>query len=240
VKTNSLIKSLRFESLSFSYPNEESLFQSVDFDFPTHTSVTIDASSGAGRSVLLQILAGLILPTAGRYLVNDKNVTDMSFEEFLPFRKKIGYSFDLGGLIHNKSLFENCMLPLVYHKTYSESESKENVMNLFTKFKIEKLAHKKPSEVMGGVRKLVNLLRAVVADPEMLLLDDPTVGLSQDTSLLFFDHLNYLKSKADLKHIFISSFDEKFLGLFDHQEILIDNGLIHFNIDATQRKSANL
>ncbi len=240
MKKNNLIQSLKFEALSFSYPNEENLFQSVDFDFPTQSTVTIEASSVAGRSALLQILAGLVLPTAGRYLINDKNVTEMSFEEFLPFRKKIGYSFDLGGLIHNKTLFENCMLPLSYHKVYSEQDSKEKVMQLFSKFKIEKLANKRPSEVMGANRKLANLLRAVILDPEMLLLDDPTVGLSQETSLLFFDHLDHLKLHSDLKHIFISSFDEKFLGLFEHQEILIDNGLIHFNVEEAQRKSANL
>lgn len=240
MKKQNIIQSLKFESVSFSYPNEENIFQSVDFDFPTMSTVTIDASSVVGRSILLQILAGLVMPTAGRYLINDKSITDMSFEEFLPLRKRIGYSFDLGGLIHNKTLLENCMLPLIYHKIHTELESKDKVMYLFSKFKIEKLANKRPSEVMGGNRKLVNLLRSVIFDPEMLLLDDPTVGLTQETSLLFFDYLNELKSSSNLQHIFISSFDEKFLGLFDHQEILIDNGLIHFNAETSQRKSANL
>ena len=121
------INSLKFEGLEFGYPEQDLIFENVDFDFPLNQFVWVKAGYGSGRSTLLQLIAGLQQSTKGKYLINDQNVSEMSFEEFLPYRMNIGYGFDFGGLINNRTLLENLTLPLEYHKTCTRVQAEDRV-----------------------------------------------------------------------------------------------------------------
>ncbi|MCE3009920.1 MAG: ATP-binding cassette domain-containing protein [Proteobacteria bacterium] len=236
----SSIESIRFEGLQFCFETGEVIFENVDFEFPTKKLIWVQAESGSGRSTLLQILAGLQLPTKGKFLLNDQNVADMSFEEFLPYRLNIGYGFDFGGLIHNRSLLENLTLPLLYHKIESPDVAQEKAQELLLDFGVLKYKDQRPAVVPGGVRKLICLLRAIIHEPEMLLLDDPSVGLSQDTALKYFDRIEQMKKRGKCQHIFVSSFDEKLMGLLQHEEIYVDCGQIYQNVNEKEKKVVNL
>ncbi len=234
------ITSLQFKNLSFAYEGHDSLFQNVEFDFPTNEIVWVKADSGSGRSSLLQLMAGLQMPSKGSYFINEHNVTEMTFEEFLPYRLAIGYSFDFGGLINNRTLMENCTLALLYHKICSHHEADDKVKYFFDKMGVSKHLDKRPALVPGGVRKLTCLLRALILEPQMLLLDDPSVGLGQDTILKYFDLINDLRRQGRAKHVFISSFDDKLMGLLDHREIFIEEGQLHKHPDEFEKKVVNL
>jgi len=235
------IESLKFEGVSFTHEGQDPIVQNVEFDFPMNEILWVKAEEGAGKSSLLQILAGLQIPQSGKYLINGENVVDMSFEEFLPYRLQIGYSFDYGGLINNRTLFDNLMLPLLYHKTVSPKEAKERVENMFKEFSVEKFAHERPAHVPGRVRKLACLLRALVMRPQMLLLDDPSVGLGQDSVYTFVDHVHKLrKEDGCFKHIFISSYDEKFMNLFDYQIIHLDDGQLYYQAVDPEKRVVHL
>jgi ABC-type lipoprotein export system ATPase subunit len=212
----------------------------VDFEFPTEEIVWVKADSGAGRSTLLQLMAGLLNPQKGKYLINDVNVAEMSFEEFLPYRLAIGYGFDFGGLIHNRTLLENVTLPLVYHKICTAKEAKEKAEHYFLKLGVFKLKNQRPSLVPGGVRKLTCLIRALIMDPELLLLDDPSVGLGQETSLKFFDCIHELRKNGQAQHVFISSFDEQLMSCLAHREIYLDCGQIHLDLADGEKKAVSL
>ena len=234
------IKSLQFEELTFHYEGQEPLFEQVDFDFPMGEFVWVKASSGAGRSSLLQLMAGLITPQKGRYLINGQNVAEMTFEEFLPYRMNIGYGFDFGGLLHNRTILENLTLPLVYHKICSSPEANDRAAEIMGKLGVLKFANQRPSLVPGGVRKLACLIRAIMTEPQVLLLDDPTVGLGQDTSLKFFDCVQELRQKGKAQHIFISSFDEQFMSCLPHKEIFVDCGQIYIDVTDGEKKVVSL
>lgn len=230
------IERLRFENLTFQYEGQDPVFTNVDFEFPLNETVWVRAEHGRGRSTLLQILAGLQIPTGGAYFINDENVTEMSFEEFLPYRLQIGYGFDSGGLIHNRTVFENIVLPLHYHKTVTAAEATERVHEYLNVFGLMKYRDLRPSFISGGTRKLACLIRAMVLHPQMLLLDDPTVGVAQETALKYFDLLNNLRSQGILNHVFVSSFDPKFMSLIDHVEVFIDGGILHSTPHETEKK----
>jgi ABC-type transporter Mla maintaining outer membrane lipid asymmetry ATPase subunit MlaF len=234
------IESLRFEHLHFSFEGQEALFENVDFDFPMAKIVWVKASTGAGRSTLLQLMAGLAVPEKGKYLINDQNVSEMSFEEFLPYRLQIGYGFDFGGLLHNKTLLENLTLPLVYHKICNEGEAQDRAHYYLSELGALKFANKKPSDIPGGMRKLACVIRAAITEPQVLLLDDPSVGIGQDTILKFFDLVSELRKKDKCRHIFISSFDEKLMHCLEHSEIFIDCGQIYSEMTETEKKVVNL
>lgn len=240
MSSNVKIEKLQFDHLSFKFEGQDPIFEDVSFDFPMNQFVWVKAEHGQGRSSLLQILAGIQAPTKGHYTINGQNVDEMTFDEFLPYRLSIGYGFDMGGLIHNRTLFENLILPLEYHNTIPNSEAQDRVYSYIKDFGLLKYKDQRPSFIPGGSKKLACLLRAIIMHPQMLLLDDPTVGLSQETALHYFDLLQILKSKHGLEHIILSSYDDKFMGLIDATEIYIEGGLIHQTPEWSEKKVVGL
>lgn len=234
------IHNLKFEGLVFGFEGQEPIFEGVDFDFPMTEIVWAKASSGSGRSSLLQLMAGLLVPQKGQYLINDLNVGDMSFEEFLPYRMAIGYGFDFGGLIHNRTLLENVTLPLVYHKACSEKEAIERAETYFQALGATRFKDQRPSLVPGGIRKLTCLIRALITEPQVLLLDDPSVGLGQDVVLKYFDLVHELRKKDRAQHVFISSFDEQLMSCLPHKEIFLDCGQIYLDVIDGDKKAVCL
>lgn len=234
------IESLKFEGITYQHEGQDATLNHVDFEFPTNQVLWLNSIEGAGKSTVLQILAGLLVPKSGRYLINDVNVTDMSFEEFLPYRLAIGFSFDYGGLISNRTLYDNLMLPLMYHKLLSPEQSKEQVLALFERFDFMKFKDQRPADVPGRLRKLACLLRAFVLQPQVVLLDDPSVGLGQETMYEFADFLNEKIKFGNLKHVFVSSYDEKFMNLFEGLTLHIQEGQIYKNTEPQEKKAAHV
>jgi ABC-type ATPase involved in cell division len=219
------IESIKFENLSFQYEATSTIFDKVSFDFPMNDYIWIrSVSTGAGRSTLMQILAGLLSAHEGKYLINDKDVNDMSFEEFLPYRLQIGYSFDMGGLLHNKTLFENLALPLLYHKIATPKEAEAKINSFMQVMGISRYKDQRPTAVPGGVRKITCLLRPLLMNPQLLLLDDPSLGLGQEAVLRYLDMIKNLRDQGYARHIYISTFDDKLMSLVEHREIYIDHG----------------
>lgn len=234
------IKSLRFEGITLKHEGYDPLFVNCDFDFPMNSVVWIESDEGAGKSSLLQMMAGLQSPNSGKFLINEENVSEMSFEEFLPYRLQIGYSFDYGGLISNRTIYDNLILPLNYHKLVTPEQAKERVDEMIKTFELGKFVHERPAHVPGRVRKLVCLLRSLVMHPQVLLMDDPSVGLGQDTVYHFVDYLHKLRKEGHLSHMFISSYDEKFMGLFDYKKIHINESQIYLGVEPIEKKVLNL
>lgn len=233
-------ETIRFEGLSFAFEDGEQVFRNLDFDFPTDKIFWVKGEEGSGKSSLLQILAGLQVPQSGKYLINGEDVVDMSFEEFLPYRLKIGYSFDYGGLLSNRSLLSNLTLPLLYHKISTNDEATERAEELLQTFDILKYAKERPAHVPGRVRKIAVLARALITQPQLLLLDDPSVGLGIDAMHSFADYINKNRKDGVFQHIFISSFDDKFMSLFDHRLIHVDDGNLYLQEVDFEKKVANL
>lgn len=234
------IQSLKFDGVSFFHEGQEPIVKNVDFEFPMNEVLWVKADEGAGKSSMLQILAGLQTPQSGKYLINGENVLDMSFEEFLPYRLEIGYSFDYGGLINNRTLIDNLMLPLLYHKVLSPEQAKARVNGLLKTFSVENFAHERPAHVPGRVRKLICLLRALVMHPQVLLLDDPSVGLGQDSIYTFVDYIHKFRKEGFFSNIFITSYDEKFMNLFEYQIIHLDEGQLYYQPVDPQKRVVHL
>lgn len=234
------IESLRFEGVQFKFEGQDSILNRTDFEFPVGEIVWIKSTEGAGKSTVLQVLAGLEIPQSGKYLINQNNVTDMSFEEFLPYRLNIGYSFDYGGLISNRTVFDNLMLPLVYHRLLPFNQAKKRVTEILEKFDIQGLANERPAHIPGRVRKLTCLLRAVITEPQMILMDDPSVGLSQSALETFVEHVHELREKGHCQHTFISSYDEQFMNLFNYQLVHLDAGSLYYEAVDPAKKVMHL
>jgi ABC-type lipoprotein export system ATPase subunit len=239
------IKSLQFEKLTFQYEGQEPLLKNVDFEFQIRKRearddvtesqwtdrrgsvssqagvVVIRGVQGTGTSTVMQILAGLQSPSLGRYLINGVSVENMSFEEFLPFRLRMGYGFGIGGLISNLTLFENLILPLKYHKICSIHEAERRVLALMERFQLLNFKDLRIAYVSASLRKITVLIRAIIMEPEILFLDDPNIRISKETQYTYAELLREQIKLGTLHTIFITSFDESFFSYFDFSNIYL-------------------
>ena len=137
----------------------------------------IIGKSGAGKSVLLKHIIGLLKPDSGQILVRGKPLSQFSKEEWRQFKRSLSYMFQNNALFDSLTIFENIALPLAERTRMSRAEIREKVMFRIDQFELGDVGHKYPSQISGGMQKRVALARAVVTEPAMILFDEPTTGL---------------------------------------------------------------
>ena len=149
----------------------------VSFDIKAGEFVAIMGPSGCGKSTLLNILGMLDSPDAGDYFFNDENIASYSEAKLSQIRKhNIGFIFQSFNLIDELNVFENIELALLYHNI-SAAERKQRVQAVIEKMEIQHRAKHMPSQLSGGQQQRVAVARALVANPKLILADEPTGNL---------------------------------------------------------------
>lgn len=224
------ITKLQFADLTFEVGAQGAILDDVNFDFPMNQIVWINGKGGSGKSTVLKLLAGLVQPQKGQYFINDMDVTDMSFEEFIPYRLRLGYAPDFGGLLSNRTLRENISLPVRYHKGDEYEEWRLWIDELIEGFGMGPYADQRPDAVTGAMRRAACVARALVLKPEVLLLDSPTAGLSRRQEKVLSDILVAGRENGWLKHIFMTSQNIEYIEHFNPMVVEIkDQGLTASN-----------
>lgn len=133
--------------------------------------------SGSGKSVLLKLLIGLIKPDTGSIVFDGQELVNLDEEALLPVRRRISMLFQGGALFDSISVGENVAYPLREHLKLSEKELAARVAEKLQLVGLPGIEQMRPAELSGGMRKRVAIARAIAADPEVLLYDEPTTGL---------------------------------------------------------------
>jgi ABC-type transporter Mla maintaining outer membrane lipid asymmetry ATPase subunit MlaF len=209
------------KNLDFSFPGGVKIFENITSPLPKSRAVWVTSPGGRGKSTLLKILSGLLAPTGGSYFINGEDTTQMSFEQFLPYRMNMGYGFDMGGLLNNKTLSENLVLPLLYHKLVTQEEALVQVSQITDLFGMHDMCDRRPFAVSGSIRKLTCVLRAFVHSPQVVFLDDPLTGLKRDHLNDFFHFVEERFARHGLRQIFFTSESTEFAQKLGAEEFLI-------------------
>ncbi|MEA2563207.1 MAG: putative transport system ATP-binding protein [Acidobacteriota bacterium] len=144
--------------------------------------VSIAGPSGCGKTTLLSILGLLDTPSDGKYVLNNKEVSDLSFSERARIRnQEIGFIFQAFNLIGDLTVYENVELPLTYRGMASK-ERKERVQEALERVGMSHRMKHYPSQLSGGQQQRVAVARAVVGKPSILLADEPTGNLDSRNS----------------------------------------------------------
>ena len=185
---------IEFQGLTRQFDNNRVILNPMDFSDDIHT-LAIIGPSGGGKSTLLRILGGLILPTAGQLMVDGKKVPsdEASLQKY---RRELGFVFQQGGLFRHLSAFENITLPLCQVHGYTRQEAEKRAAELLERFGLSGDGHKKPSALSGGQQQRVAIARAVAAKPRLLLLDEPTSALDPEYTNEVLDVVNELKNEG--------------------------------------------
>ncbi len=158
--------------------------------------VAIMGPSGCGKSTLLNILGLLDNPTSGQYLLNGQEVGNLKEKERTSTRKgNIGFVFQSFNLIEEMSVYENVELPLVYMGV-KPAERKKRVEETLRKMSISHRAGHFPNQLSGGQQQRVAIARAVVANPRLILADEPTGNLDSKNGKDVMDLLSQLNAEG--------------------------------------------
>ncbi|MES2856791.1 MAG: ATP-binding cassette domain-containing protein [Bdellovibrionota bacterium] len=234
------IQSMRFENLTFGYSIDRPIFKDITCEIPVNRILMVEGPPGSGQSTLLKLLAVLHQPNEGSFFVNDKDTSQMSFEEFLPVRRMISYTFDNGGLFANRTLLDNLTLPLLYHKTCSVDEAEAEAKRFAEEFGFQRQLLERPASVSGGLRKLVCTIRSFMQKPEILVMDDPFTGLDTESVKRLIGLIHSRREQGTLHSLFFTSRDEHWPKRLGYDSLLIQNGTLELreNHFGSEREAA--
>ena len=146
-------------------------------------TLVVMGGSGSGKTVLLRLIAGLLRPDAGRIRVFGQSIEELSEEELLPIRRRLGYVFQSAALFDSLTVYENVAYPLREHTRLGEEEIRRRVVHFLSLVGLtESVLEQLPAELSGGMRKRVGIARALIGEPEVMLYDEPTAGLDPTNS----------------------------------------------------------
>jgi putative ABC transport system ATP-binding protein len=190
IKTNELTKVFRTEEV------ETTALNKVSMNVKEGEYVAVMGPSGCGKSTLLNILGLLDNPTSGSYVFNGTEVANLRERDRTIFRKgNIGFVFQSFNLIDELSVYENVELPLIYLKMKS-GERKKKVEEALTRMKITHRAKHFPQQLSGGQQQRVAIARAVVANPRLILADEPTGNLDSKNGIEVINLLTELNKEG--------------------------------------------
>ena len=154
--------------------------------------------SGSGKSTFLHIAAGLLAADAGSIEIGGKDVTKMSDAEATKFRRRhVGVVFQAFNLLNEKTVRENVWLPLSLDgKSKSKGEVEQRTENLLKMLGLEGMDKKKPEELSGGEQQRVAIARALIAEPEIVLADEPTGNLDAKSAKGICEILKGINAKS--------------------------------------------
>jgi phospholipid/cholesterol/gamma-HCH transport system ATP-binding protein len=169
---------IRVRGLRKTFGDQEVL-RGVDFDIERGKINVVIGGSGAGKSVLMKHLIGLLKPTEGHIYVDGEDIVPMNDFQLNRAREKFGMMFQYAALFDSMTVEENVMFPLVEHrrKQMSRPEMRKKVKDMLESLGLFNVEKKYPGELSGGMRKRVGLARAIILEPEILFYDEPTTGL---------------------------------------------------------------
>ena len=139
--------------------------------------MVIIGGSGAGKTILLRHIIGLMKPDKGDVLIDGVSVPKSSTVELEKLRKRFGMVFQSGALLNSLTAGENVALPLVEHTTMSKAQIMETVTEKLNLVHLQGIEEEKIANLSGGMKKRVAVARAIVRDPEIILYDEPTSEL---------------------------------------------------------------
>lgn len=193
--TNGKPPAIRLEHVFKAFGSNQAL-NDVSISVPEGQSFGLFGRSGAGKSVTLSLMIGLIPADRGAVLIEGKEIGKLKRNELLDLRKRVGFLFQHGALFDSLSVHDNVAFALRRHTHKREKEICEIVHKTLESVGVGKDEDKMPAALSGGMQKRVGLARALVLDPPIVMADEPSSGLAAITASEIYDLLAKLKNRA--------------------------------------------
>ena len=215
------------------------VLRGISLELHRGTTLAVMGGSGAGKTVLLRIIAGLVRPDSGEVSLFGTRIDRMREEAMLALRRRTGFVFQGAALFDSLSVFENVAFPLREHTTLSLGEITDRVHRLLALVGLPDTDGLLPAELSGGMRKRVGIARALVMEPEVVFFDEPTAGLDPTNARLVAELIAELRTGVCDTAIVVTH-DIEFAGMVaDRMAILHQGRFAGLGTPAEIHRSAN-
>jgi phospholipid/cholesterol/gamma-HCH transport system ATP-binding protein len=196
---------IRVRDLTKSF-GEQRVLDGVSLDVERGKINVVIGGSGAGKSVILKHLIGLLKPDRGQIYVDGEDLVPMNDFQLNKVRTKFGMLFQYAALFDSLTVEENVMFPLLEHrkKQLSKTKMREIVHEKLHSLGLFNIEKKNPAELSGGMRKRVGLARAIVLEPQILFYDEPTTGLDPIATKNVDEMIQEISEKLRITSLVIS------------------------------------
>ncbi len=202
--SSSLISLKQVTKSYFSAGLETQVLHSIDLQVPRGDFLAIMGQSGSGKSTLMNILGCLDQASGGEYLLNGRNTLSLSATALAEVRNQtIGFVFQSFNLIKRMSIQENVALPLIYAGV-ARRKAQQKALQELQRVGLQELAKRMPNQLSGGQQQRVAIARALVADPPLILADEPTGNLDTQTSIEIMNALCKLNQEQGFTIILVT------------------------------------
>lgn len=199
------------------------ILKNVNLELFENENLVILGKSGAGKSVLIKCMIGLIKPDSGYINILGYDVNNLSEKELNELRIKVGFSFQLSALYDSMTVRENLEFPLKRNlKIFDKKILDEKVMKALEDVGLAHSADQLPSELSGGMKKRIGIARTLILNPEIMLYDEPTAGLDPITAGEINELILEVRDKYKTASIIIThdlscarTTSDRIIGLFD-------------------------
>ena len=208
---------VQFENVSFQVEGLDPVLKSVDIEIPMDQTVIVQATNPSHAVHLLEILAGFKQPQTGKVRFADADNSEEGITS-AAFHDVVSSCFE-----HNRPNGD-----VVVKRLFLETGAKEEVIDLAIEhFELESIINKKFKSLNYETQKLLLLVRSTLRTPQMLVLEDPAVGLCEEYFLNFLDWMQYWQRRGQLRHVFMTNNQASAARHFDFTTLFVDDGLIY-------------
>ncbi|HEX9419247.1 MAG TPA: ATP-binding cassette domain-containing protein [Methylomirabilota bacterium] len=219
--------------------DQNEVLRGVSLALPKSTILAVMGGSGAGKTVLLRIVDGLVRPTSGEVSLFGTRIDRLGEEAMLPLRRRAGFVFQSAALFDSLSAFENVAYPLREHTNLSLGEITDRVHRFLSLVGLPGVDDLFPAELSGGMKKRVGIARALVTEPEVVFFDEPTAGLDPTNARLVAELIAELR-KGVCDTAIVVTHDIEFAELVSDQMAILHQGrFAEVGTPAAVRASAN-
>lgn len=203
------------------------ILEDVSIEVHESETLAVIGHSGAGKSVLLKTIVGLLAPDSGSVRVDDLEVPELSREELNEVRRRVGYVFQFAALFDSMSVFDNVAMGLRRMATMTEEQIRERVHESLRLVEMEDFVARMPGQLSGGQRKRVGFARAIATRPKYLLYDEPTTGLDPVTTAVIDELILKMARELGVAGVVITH-DMKSADRVAHRIAMLYHGRIRF------------
>lgn len=181
-----------------------SALKNINLNIEKGDFVVIIGASGSGKSTMMNLIGCLDVPSKGKIYLNSNNISEMSESDLANLRgKMIGFIFQQYNLIPSLSAFENVILPLEFLE-YDDNSAFRRGRDILHKLGLSEKIFNRPNQLSGGQQQRVSIARCLVADPDIILADEPTGALDSNTGREVLDLLHNLWQKENKTIIMVT------------------------------------
>lgn len=226
---------LKLSALTKRYDTGDLALNQVNLEIPDAQVLALIGPSGAGKSTLIRCVNRLVEPTSGSATLNDINLTKLSSRALRKSRRKMGMIFQEYALVERLTVMENVLSGRLgyvgfwrsYFRKFPKDDIKE-AFRLLDRVGLLEMADKRADELSGGQRQRVGICRALIQDPDLLLVDEPTASLDPKTSRQIMRLINELCSERGLTAI-INIHDVLLAQMFAQRIVGLANGEVVYD-----------